>query len=124
MADLLPALPCGERPLVKTVAKDAVSRITTLLQNSDVTRQNPEKLIVAWFAMVKQIRAGGFSGAEVQAAVAGVTRDMCVRLCILDGNDDLEAWRRRLSKQYLDKAQGSTLMGRFLKQEEVTQRPA
>jgi hypothetical protein len=111
--DLLPALPCGERPLAKTVAKESVARITAVLQNSEVTRQAPEKLVVAWHSMIKHIRAGGLSAAEVQAAVAGVTGDMCVRLCILDGKDDLEAWRVRLSKQYMDKAQGSSLMGRM-----------
>jgi hypothetical protein len=112
-AHVLPKLPCGERALVKTVAKDAIGRITVLLQNSDVSRQYPEKLVVAWHGVIKHVRAGGLGEAEVQAAVAGVTGDMCVRLCILDGNDDLTAWRNRLSAQYLDKAQGSSLLGRL-----------
>ncbi len=110
---LLPVLPCGERTAVKAVAKDAITRITALLQNTDVSRQCPEKLVVAWHGVIKNIRAGGLGIAEVQAAVAGVTGEACVRLCIVDGDDNLEAWRGRLSKQYLDKSQGSTLMGRL-----------
>jgi hypothetical protein len=45
---LLPTLPCGQTPVVKAVTKQTIEKITSLLQNANITDQAPERLIVMW----------------------------------------------------------------------------
>ena len=83
---LLPELPLG-RALVKTVAKDMVSKVTTTMQQADLDKSMPERMVVAWHQISRAIQAGGLSEAEVKAAIAGLSDDVAAKWCVRDGDD-------------------------------------
>jgi len=110
---LLPVLPCGLSEPVKAMTKSSLARVTDLLQKCDVTAQSPELLVVTWDEVARVISSAGLTTAEVRAAVGAVTGEAAVSLCIKKGSLDLEAWRQRLSKRYLNKDKGSGLTRRL-----------
>ncbi len=106
-------LPVGGQP-VKIVAKDMCAQIVQMLQTAGLNKEAPERLIMLWINMSKKIRAAGLAEAEVKAAVAQVTgAELCVKLCIDESNDDLNAWAGRLSDKYLNTSKTATLSSRL-----------
>ena len=108
---LLPELPLG-RTLVKTVAKDMVIKVMATMQQADLDKSMPERLVVAWHQISRAIQAGGLAEGEVKAAIAALSDDVAVKWYIRDG-DGLNEWRKHLSKAYLQKGHASSLRGRL-----------
>jgi hypothetical protein len=110
---LLPTLPCGQTPVVKAVTKQTIEKITSLLQNANITDQAPERLIVMWDELTRLIQSAGLKEAEVLAALGPVSREASVSLCISPSTRSVEEWRIALCDSYQNQLNVSLLTRRL-----------